>query len=133
MFLFVLRVMELWIAKCVKRGKLSFMRDCDCEPGQECVCAEMEQMLAEVSTSRVIDQGFMVGHENFEVGPGVAVQSGEELVDIYFWTNESDPLQRVGKQPALTIGFDKKATAKLIFTLLQAAKQHGWVENNEEG
>lgn len=86
--------------------------------------------MLEEANQRVIKKGFKVGPEHFDVGPGQSLYDGEELINIYYHKDGSDP--DLSREPALTTGFTKEGAAKLMYTLLQAAKAHGWVGDDDE-
>lgn len=99
--------------------------ECQCD-GSPCVCSDLEAMLEEAS-ARVISKGFKCGPNNFDVGPGTSLYDGEKLINIYYHKGERDP--ELLEDPALTVGFTKEGAAKLMYTLLQAARAHGWIDD----
>lgn len=112
---------------CLMTRTVIQVRECNCELDQPCVCNDLEAMLEEAENTVVIQKGFKVGPEQFDVGPGAALSDGEELINLYFHKGERDPELR--EQPALTVGFTKEGAAKLLYTLLNAAKAHNWIED----
>jgi hypothetical protein len=103
--------------------------DCSCDPDMPCVCSDLDAMLEEVANTRVIQRGFKVGPDHFDVGPGTSLNDGEELISIYFHKDERDP--ELTKEPALTVGFTKEGAAKLMYTMMKAARAHGWIEERD--
>lgn len=95
------------------------------------MCTELEAMLEEAESMRIIDKGFKLSPDKFDVGPGTSFSDGEQLVNVYLWAGERDPELKNG-QPALTLGFNKESAAKLIYTMIAAARSHGWMDDDSE-
>lgn len=103
-----------------------------CEPGQPCICADVDSLLKEAESVRVISRGFKVGPDHFDVGPGQSLKDGVQLINVYYHATESGPDPELEHEPALTVGFTKEGAAKLMYTFIKAAKVHGWIEDNDE-
>lgn len=84
--------------------------------------------MLEEANQRVIKKGFKVGPEHFDVGPGQSLYDGEDLLNLYLHKDGSDP--ELLSEPALTLGFTKEGAAKLMYTILKAARVQGWIEEN---
>ena len=105
--------------------------ECTCD-GSPCVCDELAAMLSDVESVKIINKGFKVEPAMFDVGPGAAFSDGTPLVSLYLWgPNGPDPELENG-QPAMTLGFTKEAAAKLMYAMVQSARSHGWLDDDEE-
>lgn len=103
---------------------------CTCEG--ECVCDQVKAMMSELDSIRVINRGFRATPHTFDVGPGAAVSTGEQLVNIYFWDPAKGRDLSLSQEPAMTIGLPKDSAAKLLWCLTATARDLGWVDEGDE-
>jgi hypothetical protein len=104
---------------------------CVCE-GNPCVCREVDAMVDEANSVRVLNRGIKLDPDAFDVGPGTVFENNEPTVNIYVWRPSVGPDMEFTQEPALTIGLTKAATAKLMWCLTQAADENGWIEHPPE-
>lgn len=105
--------------------------ECTCETWP-CICDDMNKMMEELESIRIINKGFKASLDSFDVGPGAAVSTGEQMINIYFWHPERGRDLELHQDPALVIGLPKAAAAKLLWSITQVAKDFGWMESDND-